>query len=77
MRVEDFDYNLPEELIAQTPLADRASSRLMVLDRKTQSISHHHFHDILDMLGSSDVLVLNDTKELPSRIYGTKVDTKP
>ena len=75
MKVEEFDYNLPEELIAQTPLQDRTSSRLLVVDRNTSEISHHHFYDIVDMLGENDVLVLNDTKVLPSRIYGTKVDT--
>lgn len=75
MKVEDFNYYLPEELIAQTPLKDRTSSRLMVVHRNTNSVSHHHFYDIVDMLSSNDVLVLNDTKVLPSRIYGSKVDT--
>ena len=75
MKVEDFNYYLPEELIAQTPLKDRTSSRLMVVHRNTSSVSHHHFYDIVDMLSSNDVLVLNDTKVLPSRIYGSKVDT--
>lgn len=75
MKVEDFNYNLPEELIAQTPLKDRTTSRLMVVDRNTSTISHHHFYDIVDMLNENDVLVLNDTKVLPSRIYGNKVDT--
>ena len=75
MRVEDFNYNLPEELIAQTPLKDRSSSRLLVVDKKTGEFKHHHFYDILDMLNENDVLVLNDTKVLPSRIYGKKVDT--
>ena len=75
MKIEDFDYYLPEELIAQTPLEDRSSSRLMVLDKNTGAISHHHFSDILDMLTPNDVLVLNDTKVLPSRIYGKKIDT--
>ena len=75
MKVTDFDYELPEELIAQTPLEDRTSSRLLVLDKKTGKIEHKHFYDILDYLTDNDVLVLNDTKVLPSRIYGHKVDT--
>lgn len=75
MKVSDFDYNLPPELIAQTPLRDRTSSRLMVVDRKTGAISHHHFYDIIDYLDENDVLVLNDTKVLPARIFGTKIDT--
>ncbi len=75
MKVTDFDYELPEELIAQTPLEDRTSSRLLVLDKKTGEIEHKHFYDILDYLTDNDVLVLNDTKVLPSRIYGHKVDT--
>ena len=76
MKVEDFNYYLPEELIAQTPLANRSESRLMVLDRNTGAIEHKHFYDIYDMLNKGDVLVLNDTKVLPSRIYGEKTDTK-
>ncbi len=75
MKVEDFDYNLPLELIAQTPLNNRSESKLMVVDKKTGAISHHHFYEILDMLTDNDVLVLNDTKVLPSRIYGKKVRT--
>lgn len=75
MKVSDFDYYLPEELIAQTPLEDRSSSRLMVVNRTTGEIEHHHFNEIIDMLDSNDVLVLNDTKVLPSRIYGEKIDT--
>lgn len=75
MKVEDFDYNLPLELIAQTPLNNRSESKLMVVDKKTGAISHHHFYEILDMLTENDVLVLNDTKVLPSRIYGKKVGT--
>ena len=64
MKVSDFDYYLPEELIAQTPLEDRSSSRLMVVNRVTDEIEHHHFNEIIDMLDSNDVLVLNDTKVL-------------
>jgi len=75
LKVEDFNYDLPEELIAQTPLKDRTSSRLLVLDRKTGDISHVKFANIIDYLDETDVLVLNDTKVLPSRIYGNKVDT--
>lgn len=76
MRVDYFNYDLPEELIAQTPLEDRSSSRLMVVDRFSGDISHHHFYDIVDLLDKDSVLVINDTKVLPSRIYGEKVDTK-
>ena len=75
MKTSDFDYELPEELIAQTPLKDRTSSRLMVLDRSSNTIEHKHFYDILSELSASDVLVLNDTKVLPARLYGNKVDT--
>lgn len=76
MRVDEFNYNLPEELIAQTPLEKRSNSKLLVLDKNTGQINHKHFYDIIDMLDSNDVLVLNDTKVLPSRIYGEKEDTK-
>lgn len=75
MRIEEFDYHLPEELIAQTPLKKRDESRLMVLNKETGSIEHKHFFDIIDYLNKDDVLVLNDTKVIPSRIYGHKVDT--
>jgi len=76
MKVEDFDYYLPEELIAQTPLEKRSSSKLLVLDRKTDEMKDLHFYNILDYLNDNDVMVLNDTKVLPSRIFGVKVDTK-
>ena len=75
MRTEDFDYNLPEELIAQTPLEKRDESKLMVIDRKTGDIKHEHFKDILSYLESGDVLVLNDTKVLPARLLGSKEST--
>lgn len=75
MKVEEFNYDLPEELIAQTPLEDRTTSRLMVVNRSKNEVTHHHFYDIVDMLNENDVLVLNDTKVLPSRIYGKKSDT--
>lgn len=75
MKVEEFDYNLPEELIAQTPLKERDSSRLLVLDRKTGNIEHKHFTDIIDYLNEGDTLVLNDTKVLPARLIGVKEET--
>ncbi len=75
MKTADFDYYLPEELIAQTPLTDRSSSRLMVLNRQTESIEHKKFSDIIDYLGPNDVLVMNDTKVYPARLYGYKADT--
>ncbi len=75
MKVEDFDYYLPEELIAQTPLADRSASKLLVLNKEDGKIEHKVFSDIIDLINEGDVLVLNDTKVLPSRIYGNKIDT--
>ncbi|WP_459128897.1 tRNA preQ1(34) S-adenosylmethionine ribosyltransferase-isomerase QueA [Guggenheimella bovis] len=72
MKTSDFFYELPEELIAQHPLLKRDESRLMVIDPKDHSISHKHFRDILDYLNPGDVLVINDTKVLPARIFGTK-----
>ena len=71
MTVADFDYFLPEELIAQTPLANRPSSRLLVLDKKTGAVEHRTFRDILEYLNPGDCLVLNDTKVLPARLLGT------
>ena len=71
MKTEDFDYYLPEELIAQTPLEKRDSSKLLVLDRETGSVEHKHFTDIIDYLNPGDTLVLNDTKVLPARLIGT------
>lgn len=76
MKTDDFDYNLPEELIAQTPLKKRDSSRLMVLDKKTGEVEHKHFTDIIDYLEKGDTLVLNDTKVLPARLIGEKEETK-
>ncbi len=76
MKVSDFDFNLPEELIAQHPADKRDHSRLMVVNREDGNISHHHFYDILDELSSNDVLILNNTKVLPARIIGSKEDTK-
>ena len=75
MKTSDFDYNLPEELIAQTPLKDRASSRLLVVDREQQSYEDKHFSDTIDFLNPGDALVLNETKVLPARIIGTKKET--
>ena len=75
MKVQDFDYYLPEELIAQTPLKVRDESRLLVLDKDTGSITHKHFKDIIDYLEEGDTLVLNDTKVLPARLIGVKEET--
>ncbi|EOH85607.1 S-adenosylmethionine:tRNA ribosyltransferase-isomerase [Enterococcus asini ATCC 700915] len=75
LTTEDFDFDLPEELIAQTPLADRSASRLLVLDRKSGAISDKHFADIVDELNPGDALVMNDTRVLPARLYGEKPDT--
>lgn len=75
MKTEDFNYDLPEELIAQTPLAKRDDSKLMVLNRKTGEIKHEIFHNIINYLNKGDVLVLNDTKVMPARIIGEKKDT--
>lgn len=75
MKVEDFDFDLPEELIAQTPLLDRTSSRLMVLDKGTGEIKDQHFTDILSYLHEGDALVLNDTRVLPARLHGIKDET--
>lgn len=75
MKTDDFDYYLPEELIAQTPLKERDSSRLMILDKETGNIKHECFSNIINYLDSNDVLVLNDTKVMPARLYGTKIET--
>lgn len=75
MDVKDFDYELPEELIAQDPLEDRSSSRLMVLDRETGEFEHKVFKDIIDYLNPGDCLVLNNTKVIPARLYGAKEGT--
>ena len=76
MKVEDFDYYLPEKLIAQTPLEKRDTSRLMVLDKTTGKIEHKHFYNIVDYLEEGDTLDLNDTKVLPARLIGEKEETK-
>ncbi len=75
MNRKDFYYDLPEELIAQTPLKNRSDSRLMCLDKKTGAIMHKHFYDLPDFLREGDCLVLNDTKVMPARLYGCKEDT--
>lgn len=75
MSTEDFDFDLPEELIAQTPLEKRDTSRLLVLDKETGEVEHHHFTDILDYMEKGDTLVLNDTKVIPARLYGVKEET--
>ncbi len=75
MKTSDFFYELPPELIAQEPLADRSSSRLMTLNKENGEIAHKHFYDIVDMLDEGDCLILNDTKVLPARLYGVKEGT--
>ena len=72
MKVSEFNYNLPEELIAQTPIKNRDESRLMILDRKRETIEHKIFRDILDFLQPGDCLVRNNTKVIPARLYGKK-----
>ena len=76
LKKSDFYFDLPQELIAQDPLEDRASSRLLRLDKNTGAIEHHVFRDVLDELHPGDCLVLNDTKVIPARLYGEKEDTK-
>ena len=76
MKLSEFDYILPENLIAQTPLDQRDTSRLMVLNREDESIEHRHFYDIVDYLKEGDVLVRNNTKVIPARLYGIKEETQ-
>lgn len=75
MKTKDFYYDLPKELIAQTPIEPRDSSRMMILDKNSGEISHKHFYDIVDELKSGDCLILNDSRVLPARIYGIKEKT--
>ena len=75
MNVKDFYYDLPEELIAQTPLTDRASSRLLVLDKETGDVEHGSFRDIKQHLKPGDCLILNDTRVIPARLFGVKEET--
>lgn len=72
MKTSDFDYNLPEELIAQTPIEKRDSSKLMVLNRETKKTEHKHFYDLIDYLNEGDTLVLNDSKVFHARLFGVK-----
>lgn len=75
MKTSDFDFELPQELIAQTPILNRDQSRLLVLDKKTGEVSHHVFKDIINYFNPGDVLVINDTKVIPARLMGVKEDT--
>ena len=75
MNVEEFDYDLPESLIAQTPLKDRDQSRLLVLGRNSGNIEHKHFKDVIDYLETGDTLVLNDSRVMPARLFGLKEET--
>jgi S-adenosylmethionine:tRNA ribosyltransferase-isomerase len=76
MEIKQFDFELPERLIAQTPLAERTASRLMTLDRRDGTLQHRQFSDLIDMLHPGDLLVMNATKVLPARLYGWKADTQ-
>ena len=75
MNLHDFDYELPQELIAQDPLEDRSGSRLMLLNRDTGAVEHHIFREIVDYLNPGDCLVVNNTKVIPARLFGSKVGT--
>ena len=75
MDVNLFDFDLPEQLIAQTPLKDRTSSKLLVVDKHTGEIHHQVFTDLIDYLDPGDTLVLNDTRVIPARLFGIKQDT--
>ena len=75
MDINDFDYDLPEELIAQEPISQRDECRLMVLDREKGTIEHRKFHDIIDYLGPDDIMVMNDSKVIPARLFGIKDKT--
>lgn len=76
MDVKDFDYDLPEELIAQDPLEDRSGSRLMVMDKSTGEVEHRVFKDIIEYLNPGDCLVINNTKVIPARLFGVKEQTE-
>ena len=73
MKTSDFNYDLPQELIAQTPLERRDSSRLMTLDRHTGAWEHHHFYELPDFLNPGDCLILNDSRVLPARLLGQRL----
>ena len=75
MKTDDFNFDLPENLIAQHPISKRDESRLMVLDKNTGDIEHEKFYNIIDCLEEGDTLVLNDTKVIPARLFGVKSDT--
>ena len=75
MNIEEFDYDLPESLIAQTPLKDRDHSRLLVMDRQSGELTHLHFKDVIDYFNPGDTLVLNDTRVMPARLFGLKEET--
>ena len=75
MNIEDFNFDLPETLIAQTPLEHRSESRLLVIDKTKQTMTDKHFFDIIDELNCGDALVLNNTRVLPARLHGQKADT--
>ena len=75
MKIEDFNFDLPEHLIAQTPLENRTASKMLVMNRNDESLEHRHFSDLLDYLKPGDCLALNNTKVLPARLYGVKADT--
>ena len=75
MKTSEFDFDLPPELIAQTPLAKRSASRLLILHRATGEIEHRHFYELVDYLKPGDVLVRNNTRVIPARLFGTKEET--
>ena len=75
MNLSEFSYELPKELIAQTPLSDRTSSRLMVMNRESGEVSHRTFKDLIGYLSKGDLIVFNNTRVIPARLYGTKKDT--
>ena len=77
MKRQDFYFDLPEELIAQDPLEDRSASRLLVLNKKTGEMHHRHFYNITDYLHKGDCLVINNTKVIPARLYGTREGRPP
>ena len=75
MKLDDFDYELPDRLIAQVPLSDRAASRMLVLNKNTGEVTHRHFREMIEYFNPGDTLVLNDTKVIPARLIGTKEET--
>ena len=75
LTTEDFDYDLPQELIAQTPLKERDQSRLLVLDSKTGKYQDDYFYNVIDRLNPGDALVMNDSRVMPARLYGVKPET--